>query len=297
MVFFTEGILLKREPIKDFNEKLIFFTRDLGKIVIYAFGTRSINSIRGKILGVFEWMNLELEKTKERYVLKDISPLIKDDSEPHWQDKDFVLDLTKVFSELIPKIPFEAKAEDLYRLLKILTSNPVAKYPRSYRVFSFYHSILCELGIMPDWSGCEMCGEYCSANYRFEFTDGAYTTVGVDCPNAPKPSQRLRVDEIILRLEELYFLHYATIRYEPQLDFLNTTFESIKKISQSDYVFTSPKSSSHLLEIAEVKNIKSRFLPSQVNKVQTDKSKQVKGVILKINWQTVIGVLEKVLQA
>ena len=72
-VFKTSGIVINKKLLLDSNLLLTIFTRELGKINVFAFGARKITSRRISYFEIANLLKLVVEKKDERFNLKEVS--------------------------------------------------------------------------------------------------------------------------------------------------------------------------------------------------------------------------------
>jgi len=110
----TKGILLKRELIKIYDERITFFTEDFGKLILYSFGSKSSKSMRNKLLSSYDWLWIDFQKKKSNVTLKELKLLKKNSFLQDLKKFHFFLSKLKLLYDIYP--PFHPEP-DLYALL------------------------------------------------------------------------------------------------------------------------------------------------------------------------------------
>ena len=72
-MFKTEALILNKKPLLEKNILLTFFTKDLGKIKVFAFGAKKITSRRLSYFENGNFLKIILEKKNDRFYLKEVS--------------------------------------------------------------------------------------------------------------------------------------------------------------------------------------------------------------------------------
>lgn len=205
----TRGMVLSRNPYREYDEKIHFYTEHLGKVWVYAFGSRSSRSLRGQGLAQLGWLDLELEKKGSRYLLKELTPgLIPD----YYRNKKYFLSWTEFLKLLSKKIPGAQPTPEIFSLLCFLSGPEPAHWEPRFREFTWYSSTLLELGFFPDFSHCQHCRKYCSDWYFFSLPG---EIVGSSCISQLK-SHNIHIQNWFsdqLALEDVYFLNYCQHNY------------------------------------------------------------------------------------
>ena len=142
----TEGIVITRKIFREYDEKVTFFTRELGKIFCYAYGTRSARSHRRHLLANLDWLIIGLEKKKDRYILKSLQKKISNRFE-------IKADHFMTFGHLLKKIdnllPLHQEENSIYELLKRMTAPPIKDADFIFQDFYFSYATLHLLGVFP----------------------------------------------------------------------------------------------------------------------------------------------------
>lgn len=155
----VKGILLKREVLGEYSEKLTFFTNLLGKVIFYSYGSKSPKSRRRAILAYPALLKIIFEKKRfHRLVeLQRIAFLWKKDSGEQ-----------NSFLQLLPHIhrhlPFHAKDKQLFRMLESFADKKVLQLPANFLNVLFLGSFLQHLGVINSHFCCNGCKKLCSEN-------------------------------------------------------------------------------------------------------------------------------------
>lgn len=72
---FSEAILLKKIPFNNYDEKLFFFTKEFGKILLLSYGSRSNRSRRKKILSSLDFIKIYFISQNRYFILQKIESI------------------------------------------------------------------------------------------------------------------------------------------------------------------------------------------------------------------------------
>lgn len=108
----TIGYILERKPHKKFDEIVIIFSKDLGKIEVLAKGLRKPNSKLSSTLNLFNEVEVILTKKAERFILKTVFLLKEVNFRNFTQGLSFFY-LREVLNE---SFPLESPEEKIYYL-------------------------------------------------------------------------------------------------------------------------------------------------------------------------------------
>ncbi len=121
MFLTTIGVSLGRQPVlqKAYDEQVTFLTADFGKIKCYSFGSRSPKSLRGQILANFHWLDINLEKENNQYLLKSLSVHEKNPLLENLETANTYLEFLEILRK---RLPFNEPLEDYYSHLRWLST-------------------------------------------------------------------------------------------------------------------------------------------------------------------------------
>ena len=169
MIFFTKAIVLLKQPFKEYDEKVCFFSEEKGKIWTFAYGTRSIKSKRKALLSSNYWLNILLEKKKDFLILKEVELVTSINFFNKYEKFLFWSELIKDIYQFFPlNIPEKEVFTDIF-----LMSQPIYfQFPVNYHFFILYYQLLKKVGLFPIFTNCLMCGFDCNKEYFFVINQG-----------------------------------------------------------------------------------------------------------------------------
>ena len=159
----TNGLVIRETAVGESDKILTLLTPDLGKISVYCKGVRSIKSHRIASTQLFCYDELTLISRGDKYMLGE-SCLIENFFNIRADISKFAL--AQYFADLLCEVSVEN--EDQSELLTlalntfhILLSDKPLKLIKSV----FELRVLCAIGLTPDLSACEGCGNIASEYY------------------------------------------------------------------------------------------------------------------------------------
>ncbi|MFH1244328.1 MAG: DNA repair protein RecO [bacterium] len=138
-----EGIIINRQVVKDSDRFLTIFTKEMGKISVYARGIRSITSKRGSQLDLFSHIKFELIEQHDRRTLTSVELL-----DGHHVSKDKLENISRLFQigELIDALlPEDDPHPDVYALLKTALTH-LHRFATPDYLYRFKKKLLLLLG-------------------------------------------------------------------------------------------------------------------------------------------------------
>ncbi len=204
----TEGILLRKNSVKEYDEHLVFFTKDFGKIHMHAFGSRSPKSSRRHFLSKRDFLIISCEKIRGGYHLKQLEILKKNDFLENVAAYRLFFSMLKVIDSFSDRF-IDA---EVYHLIFSISMTAFFSEVRHQQTIIIYLSLLKCLGVYPYFSECSGCGELCSESYRYDLEMRQY--FGIHClkdskEQKEKPSALLIKDDIIF-LNQFYLSFIVT---------------------------------------------------------------------------------------
>ena len=192
-----QGILLKRIQLKEYDEKLIFFTDKMGKVMLFSYGSKSPRSRRRMALTMPALLKITYEKKGNHLTLKELEriKLIGERNEGNKKTlagaqmspantigdgkvSDGEIRFQKFLRLIRDFLPFEAIDDDLFAVVKSLIFQNVASYPGAFLDLILPALLLTQQGILPRLSHCCLCQKTCSEIY-FVLQDG--NLIGETC--------------------------------------------------------------------------------------------------------------------
>ncbi|BBM89609.1 hypothetical protein COTS27_01315 [Spirochaetota bacterium] len=175
MLLETPAIILTREEIKTYDEKLTIFTKKLGKVIVFSYGSRSPKSQRRNLFRKPTWLKVGLENKATAITLRHahalrtiLCPLGHSD--------------ILLFQELLKWVyyvtPFASQELLLYSLLETLTQKKILDFPPAYKSLLYPISILKIIGELPASEYCHACQTQCSEFYTPTLEE---TFIGTTC--------------------------------------------------------------------------------------------------------------------
>lgn len=111
----VRGFVLKEEPFKDYDKKLTLITKELGKIIVYAFGARRQKSKNLNTTNIYAYTIFTIVENKNYYNLKEAE--VKKYFKKIIDDYDDVI-LSQYMLELMDYVTYEnIESENKVRLL------------------------------------------------------------------------------------------------------------------------------------------------------------------------------------
>lgn len=111
----VRGFVLKEEPIKEYDKRLTILTKELGKIIVYSFGSRRPKSKNLNTTSIYAYTTFTIIENKGFYNLKEAE--VKKYFKKITEDYDDVI-LSQYMLELMDFVSYEnIISEDKVRLL------------------------------------------------------------------------------------------------------------------------------------------------------------------------------------
>lgn len=151
----TRGLAIRETAIGENDKIITFLTPSLGKISVYCRGVRSIKSHRIAATQLFCYDELTLAVKGDRYTLTEAC-LIENFFDIRSDIEKFAL--AQYFADLLCEVCLEN--EDQSELLSLALNSLhilLSDKPLTLIKSVFELRVLCEIGLMPDLSACEIC--------------------------------------------------------------------------------------------------------------------------------------------
>jgi len=210
----TIAIVLRREKFREYDEKILLFTRELGIITSTSFGSRSPSSVRRKTLAGANWLKIVLSVRHSWYVLSE-ADLYKKIHGNSRSDFWFVFPplILQYQNLLLRAVP----VKNLFKIVYILSRRSVSECDLDRVKTFFLLSLLFECGVFPVFTGCAVCGSECS-EYYITAADGTFT--GEACVlHIQKNAGMCKVSKPLLFLLKTFYSGYT-----PHILFFNKFF-------------------------------------------------------------------------
>ncbi len=171
----TNGLVIREIAYGESDKILTILTPELGKLSVYCKGVRSIKSHRIAATQLFCYDELTLAVKGDKYTLREAC-LIENFFDIRGDISKFAL--AQYFADLLCEVATENEDQsELLSLalnaLHILTSDKPTKLIKSV----FELRVLCAIGLTPDLSSCDACGNI-TGEYYLDPTGGT-----VRCPD------------------------------------------------------------------------------------------------------------------
>ncbi|MFC1503896.1 DNA repair protein RecO [Spirochaetota bacterium] len=223
------AILLTREKTGDYNEKLTFFTREKGILSVYGFGTRSMRSSRGKALASYDFLSIEVEKSKKGFALKNARI---ENKLAFLSDLDLYNFFLKLLRVVYGMLPFELKEENIFTMLSSIASF-LQSGERTFEalLLIFNSSMLRELGWYPYFSSCGHCGLKDAENFTYNVLTNEYTCIHC-IPRSVSPGNEAaqkNAEHIHLAREDIPMINVLYEKYaSADFDIIQKAYNEIK---------------------------------------------------------------------
>jgi len=138
-----EGIIINRRTVKDADRFLTIFTRQLGKISVYAHGIRTITSKRAGSLDLFSHIKFDMISNHDRRTVTSVE-LVNN----HHLDKDSLNNISRLFQigELIDALlPEDDPHPEVYSLLSVALTH-LPRFTTPEYLYRFKKKLLTLLG-------------------------------------------------------------------------------------------------------------------------------------------------------
>lgn len=235
----TEGILLKKYPIKSYDENLVFFTKDFGRIQLFSFGSRSPKSSRRFLLSRRDFLTIHAQRFKGYYQLKQLNLLKRndflDDANNTVSYETFFF-MLKIIYQILPG---GSRDLEMYRLLNAIAAGNFLKPPdRGQKIITILSLLKC-IGIYPYFSNCGYChkpdhlNKPCSDTYTYDTTLGQF--YGLSCPSTPKLSPK-KIKYILSYEQDLFFLNQFYSNFKIEESCLVNSLHSLNLTDQNSSV-------------------------------------------------------------
>jgi len=140
------GIIINRHIVKESDRFLTIYTKEDGKISVYAVGVRSVKSKRGSQIDLFSHINFELFEKNDRRTLTSVELI-----DGHHPSKTSLSNISRLFQigELVDRLTVEHDPhEGVYDLLVTALRNLSRFYTPEY-LLRFKVRLLFLLGYLP----------------------------------------------------------------------------------------------------------------------------------------------------
>lgn len=188
----TFAFVLKREKLSDYNEKIYFFTKDFGKLSCHSFGSRSLKSVRNRLLNSFTVIKIFLKKEKSYYVLTNAEKTLTY-NDLH-EKKIFLLqEIIKIIDKVFP---FQKNEPQVWNLTAyyffVFPFVSVSDSGYFFYHFLFKYGFLKAVGHYPYFETCNNCGRKCSGNYVFDINSFGF--IGENCLKTKNDLKKVKLN-------------------------------------------------------------------------------------------------------
>lgn len=137
------GVIINRRALKDNDRFLTIYTKEEGKLSVYARGIRSIKSKRGSQLDLFSHISFEIFEKNDRRTLTSVELL-----SGHYDSKGSLSNISRLFQigELVDKLTEEGDPHlAIYELL-VTALTHLSRFETEEYLLRFKKKLLLELG-------------------------------------------------------------------------------------------------------------------------------------------------------
>ena len=212
----TQGILLRKTPIKEYDEHLVFFTKHFGKIDIYSFGSRSPKSARRQLLAMRDFLVIECQQIRGCYQLKQLTILKKNDFLANKLAYNLFFSMLKIINAFSNRF----MDVEVYNFIFFVSTPDFFNDAGAGQTIIIHLSLLKCLGEYPYFSECAECGKTCSESYRYDLASRQYW--GLNCSNNNN-------NNILLNQDDIIFLNQFYLSFKVNETFF---FQALKKLNQ-----------------------------------------------------------------
>jgi recombinational DNA repair protein (RecF pathway) len=171
MTYKTIGLVIQRNPMGEYNERILLLTLQFGIISVISFGSRSPKSSRRAILAYYDWLLLTIKEKRKSYELISASVYKKNAILTDVQIYSFFLTAVRIQKDFVP---YNEPVIEYFKLLYIFSRPSILSLSHSIPAFLYTFSILKLQGLFPYFSGCSSCGKMCSDEYTFSTSSLTY---------------------------------------------------------------------------------------------------------------------------
>ncbi len=217
MLIKTKGIVLHEMTIKDNDKRIILFSKEFGKMVVFANGAKKAKSPLLAGTQPFVFGEFFLYEGKSSYTLKQVN--IDESFYELRQDME-TLAYGQYFLEVIASVIQEMDANpELLRLLYVsLMALKHQIVPTAVLKSVFQFRSMNMLGFAPDLSGCMECGQ--AEGLFFLDTKG-----GIVCSNCVSKDKLISMDALLV----LRYMQQAPLKTLYHFKLSDKLFDEIKK--------------------------------------------------------------------
>ena len=177
MLINTEGIVISRKAFKEYDEKIVCLTSFLGKITIFSFGSRSLNSLRGINLNEKAFLELQLKKKDHFYTLENVEIINHPISLLLIEDQALFQLLDTFIKYTSNYLRYEETNSEFFLLIKeisaFLLEEKQTKDIDYYNII-FYLTFFFLTGSYPYFVSCAKCHKICSNEYFYDRVNQHY---------------------------------------------------------------------------------------------------------------------------
>lgn len=140
------GIIINRHIVKESDRFLTIYTKEDGKISVYAVGVRSVKSKRGSQIDLFSHISFELFEKNDRRTLTSVELI-----DGHHPSKTSLNNISRLFQigELVDRLTVEHDPhEEVYDLLVTALCN-LSRFDTPEYLYRFKVRLLYLLGYLP----------------------------------------------------------------------------------------------------------------------------------------------------
>ena len=150
----TDAIVLKKIPFGNYDEKILFLTKDFGKILLMSYGSRSHRSRRRVLLHSLDFIKIYFNNANSEYYLLEKVELIFCNSYLLQGTKNYLI-FTNFLKKILQVFPLQEVAtkdsNSFFILFYFLIKNYILQKCKNTKVlfFMLHFSLLKFLGIFP----------------------------------------------------------------------------------------------------------------------------------------------------
>ncbi|MBZ9572336.1 DNA repair protein RecO [Patescibacteria group bacterium] len=197
----TQGIILKKEDLREADRVFTFFTRDFGKLELLARGERKIKSKLRAGLELFYLTDIEFIQGKTYKTLTDTSLI---DNFKNIRKNLERLKIANLIAEILNDfLKGEEKDENLWELLNdifLKLNNLVSKNLLSLLYYYFFWNFFSILGYEPQLYNCTLCQKKIKPETLYFSPEEG----GIICPHCFKKEKKIKkIDLNIVKILRL----------------------------------------------------------------------------------------------
>lgn len=147
------GVIINRRSLKDSDRFLTIYTKEEGKLSVYAKGVRSVKSKRASELDLFSHISFEIFEKNERITLTHVDLL-----DSHRQSKTELKNISRLFQigELVDALTPERDPHPEVYLLLVTALKHLARFETPEYLHRFKLKLLFLLGYGRDHSAADL---------------------------------------------------------------------------------------------------------------------------------------------